>query len=68
MIEFQVKDMSCGHCIKAVTASVKAVDATAEVTVDLATQRVKISSAAGVVSLQAAIEEAGFPVLGSTDL
>ncbi len=66
MIEFQVKDMSCGGCVKAVTKSVQAVDASAQVDVDLGQQRVKIHSNADLAALQAAIVGAGFPVLGSS--
>jgi copper chaperone len=66
MIEFQVKDMSCGGCIKAVTKSVQALDASAQVEVDLGQQRVRIQSSADPAALQAAIVGAGFPVLGSS--
>lgn len=66
MYEFLVEGMSCGHCVKSVTQSLQEVDAGAAVTVDLATQRIKVESAAELPKLAAAIAEAGYPVLHST--
>jgi copper chaperone len=63
MIEFQTEGMSCGHCVKAVTQALQAVDASAQVVVDLATQSVKIESGAARSALVAAMDEAGYPVL-----
>ena len=40
MIEFEVKDMSCGHCVSTVTKTVKLVDPTAGVHVYLASKKV----------------------------
>jgi len=65
MYELQVEGMSCGHCVGAVTRSVKEVDAAATVDIDLATQKVRIESSAGLEQLAAAVEEAGFPVKSS---
>lgn len=61
MIAFEVKDMSCGHCVKAITQAVQALDRDAQVRVDLAAQRVEVDSArsdAGAV--RAAIAGAGY--------
>ncbi len=44
MIELRVEAMSCGHCIKVITSTVKALDPKAEVSTDLATKRVSIDS------------------------
>jgi copper chaperone len=62
MISFQVKGMSCGHCVKAVTEAVRSVDPAATVAVTLAQSRVDIDSAADVARLRAAIIEAGYEV------
>ncbi len=60
-IAFQVQDMSCGHCVKSITAAVKAADPQADVRVDLAAHRVEIdAAAASAATLQSAIREAGF--------
>lgn len=61
MIAFEVKDMSCGHCVRAITAAVAAVDQGAKVEIDLARHLVMVeSSAADAGSISAAITEAGY--------
>ncbi|KQQ33268.1 copper-binding protein [Duganella sp. Leaf126] len=62
MYQLRVEEMSCGHCVSAVTRAVQSVDATAKVEVDLASKTVRIDSAAGLAPLKAAIADAGFPV------
>lgn len=62
MYQLQVENMSCGHCVRAVTAAVQGVDAAAQVEVDLATKSVTITSATPLAPLQTAIVEAGYPV------
>lgn len=61
MINFEVSDMSCGHCVRAITQAVQAADPGAQVQIDLPSHRVQVQPAkadAGV--LKAAIEEAGY--------
>jgi copper chaperone len=61
MIAFQVNDMSCSHCVGAVTKAVKALDPLAEVRVDLAAHRVEVEArGADAQRLQKAIAEAGY--------
>ena len=61
MIDFEVQDMSCGHCVGAITRAVHAVDAEARVEVDLPRHRVRIVPArADAAMLAGAIEEAGY--------
>jgi copper chaperone len=60
MIEFQVGDMTCGHCVGRVTKAVKDVDAAATVNIDLDKKRVSIDSGHGPEEFQAAIAEAGY--------
>ncbi|WP_028996619.1 heavy-metal-associated domain-containing protein [Azohydromonas australica] len=60
MIAFQVNDMSCGHCVGAITRAVKATDPQAQVDVDLARHLVRIDSAAQAAQLRQAIEDAGY--------
>lgn len=60
MLRYQVDDMSCGHCVQAITAAVKDVDPSAEVQVDLSSKAVQVStSVAGPVVAQA-IRNAGY--------
>jgi len=62
MIELQVENMSCGHCVSAVTKAVQTLDPAAQVTVDLAAKSVSVASSAPAADISAAIEEAGYPV------
>ncbi|NVM77819.1 copper chaperone [Duganella sp. SG902] len=62
MYQLQVENMSCGHCVGAVTKAVQAVDAAAKVEIDLATKSVRIDSGAPLAPIQAAIADAGYPV------
>jgi copper chaperone len=64
MIEFQVDDMTCGHCVGVITQAVASVDATARVEIDLPAHRVRIHGSDQQQKLSAAISEAGYtPVL-----
>lgn len=61
MIAFEVKDMSCGHCVSTITKALKSADQHAKFTIDLARQQVLIESAeADPKALQDAIAEAGY--------
>jgi copper chaperone len=61
MISFQVDDMSCGHCVGAITKALAGVDAQAKVHFDLATHRVHIEPGeADAAQLRDAIQEAGY--------
>ncbi|WP_432379777.1 heavy-metal-associated domain-containing protein [Duganella sp. P38] len=62
MYELQVENMTCGHCVRAVTQAVQEVDAAAQVEVDLASKSVKINSATPLAPLKSAIADAGYPV------
>ena len=44
MIELTLPTMTCGHCVKAVTAAVQQVDAAAKLQIDLPTHQVRIES------------------------
>ena len=60
MIEFTVKDMTCGHCVATITEAVKAVDPDGRLEIDLEAKRVKVVSAMSAERLAAAITRAGF--------
>jgi Cu+-exporting ATPase len=62
MTTFNVKDMTCGMCVKHVTKAVQTVEPGAEVKVDLATGRVDVSpTPKDPAALAKAITEAGYP-------
>ncbi len=61
MLRFEVPDMTCGHCVKAITQAVQAADPHARVQVDLAQHQVQIDGgAADAPALLAAISDAGY--------
>jgi copper chaperone len=61
-----VSGMSCEHCAHAVTAQVSKLPGVTEVDVDITGGKVKITaaSAPGDAELRAAIEEAGYELVG----
>lgn len=60
MIAFQVKDMTCGHCVATVTKAVQGMDAAAQVTIDLVAHQVAVESAESAERIAQAIREAGY--------
>ena len=61
MIAFEVKDMTCGHCVSTITKAVRAADKDAKVQIDLATHLVQIEpTEADAAELSDAIKEAGY--------
>lgn len=63
MYEMQVEKMHCGGCAAGVKRAVATIDPHAAVTVDLTTKTVQVQSACGPADIQAAIHQAGFPVV-----
>ena len=66
MYDLKVNDMTCGHCMSRVTQTVKSVDATAKVEIDLAQKHVRIDSACELADLTEALAEAGYPAVPFT--
>jgi copper chaperone len=60
MYEFQIPDMTCGHCVKAVTEAIKTADPAAEVKIDLSSHQVQVQSTAPRERLVAQLKEAGY--------
>ncbi|HEU4459935.1 MAG TPA: heavy-metal-associated domain-containing protein [Methylibium sp.] len=64
MLVFEVRDMTCGHCVSTVTKALKAADPDAKVRIDLATHRVEIEPVkADAQELAEAIKDAGYTPL-----
>lgn len=61
MIELTLPAINCGHCVKAVTQAVQALDPGATVQVDIASKRVQIESTLPREQLEAALREEGYP-------
>ncbi|QXI15081.1 heavy-metal-associated domain-containing protein [Pseudomonas hamedanensis] len=59
---FNVQGMSCGHCVRAITDAVQAMDPTASVRVDLSAKEVGVESALSADQVIEAIREEGYEV------
>jgi copper chaperone len=59
---FQVQGMSCGHCERAVTQAVKAIDPAAQVKVDLAGGKVEVETSQPREAVAKAIADEGYTV------
>ena len=59
---YTVDGMTCGHCVASVTEEVKQIAGVTDVTVDLPTGAVTVTSDADLdtAAVKAAVEEAGF--------
>jgi copper chaperone len=61
MLKLKVEEMSCGHCVKAVTEAANTVADVDAVEVDLAGGLVTITGNADSAAVIAALDEAGYP-------
>lgn len=57
---FTVSDMTCGHCVKAITQAVQTAVPGATVDVDLASHRVSVTPGEQAAAIEAAIRDAGY--------
>jgi copper chaperone len=60
MYEFQIPNMSCGHCVKAITEAVKTADPQAHVQADLPNHKVQVQTAVPREAVVARLAEAGY--------
>jgi copper chaperone len=65
MLRFQVEGMSCDHCVSSITKAVQAVDAKAQVQVDLAGKSVSVEGSDRKDAIVTAIADAGYEVLAA---
>lgn len=63
-ITLKVEGMSCGHCVRAVTAAIQARDPEAKVAVDLQDGTVKAETILPRHAVTVAVEEEGYAVKG----
>jgi copper chaperone len=61
MYQFSLPDMSCGHCVAAITQAIKTADAAARIDIDLAAKTVNVDSILPRETLAATLTEAGYP-------
>jgi copper chaperone len=60
MLNFDIPNMSCGHCVRAITEAVHAVDPLAKVQADLPQHRVQVETSAAREAVVAQLVEAGY--------
>jgi copper chaperone len=60
MIEFNVQDMTCGHCAGRITKAIIGVDANAKVDIKIEGRTVSVESKASADELAEAITDAGY--------
>ncbi len=65
MYELKVDGMTCGGCAASVKRALQALDANAEVDVDLPAKTVKVATAAQFDAVKAAVEDAGYDVVSA---
>ena len=63
-MKLTVEGMTCGHCVKAVTAAIRQLDDNATVQVDLAAHSVQIEGNLLQEDAVRAIQDAGYTVTG----
>jgi copper chaperone len=59
-MQFHIENMTCGGCVKGVTRAIQSQDPAAEVSADLESHRVEVTSSAPRERLVSALAEAGF--------
>ena len=67
MLRYQVDDMSCGHCVQAITAAVKGVDPAAQITIDLPSKSLEVATTATGSAMREAIGKAGYTPVEAGD-
>jgi copper chaperone len=61
MIELTLPAMTCSHCVRTVTETLKSLDAGARLDFDLPQHKVRIESATSPAAITTALTEAGYP-------
>ncbi len=60
MLSFQIPNMTCGHCVRAVTQAVLAADPAAKVQADLAEHRLTVETSASREVVESRLAQAGY--------
>jgi copper chaperone len=61
MYEYDIPDMSCGHCVAAVTKAITSADPDAVAEVDLTRRTATVTSKLDPQTIGAALDDAGYP-------
>lgn len=60
VIEWNIPNMTCGHCVGVVTETVRAADPNAEVQIDLASKTVRVQTGQDPASIAKALAAEGY--------
>lgn len=60
-MEFDIPDMTCGHCVKAITHALQQLDPAATLSVDLPAKKVIVQTSQAREQVAAVLTEAGYP-------
>jgi copper chaperone len=60
MLNFLIPNMTCGHCVRAVTQAVRLADPAATVQADLATHQVQVDTMASRETVATQLAQAGY--------
>lgn len=60
MLQFEVNDMTCNHCVASITKAITSAAPDASVKADLATHRVTVTGDVTQESVVAALDDVGF--------
>jgi copper chaperone len=61
MIELHIPAMSCGHCVRAITEAVHAVDPAAQVSTDIPQHLVRVETQLSTEAVVQQLTQAGYP-------
>lgn len=62
MYEFNIQNMTCGHCKATVEKAIRATDPAAIATVDLTSKKATVETNLDPAAIGQAIKDAGYPV------
>ncbi len=60
-MELTLPTMTCGHCVKTVTAALQRLDAQARIAADLATRQLRVDTSAARETVLKALADEGYP-------
>ena len=61
MLTLDIPNMTCGHCVRAISQAVTAADSAAHVQADLTKRQVQVETTASRDAVVASLIEAGYP-------
>lgn len=61
MYEFDIPNMTCGHCAGTVKKAIEQADPAANSVIDVSTKKAKVETSVSPEAIAAAINDAGYP-------